>query len=126
MGHSDGRGMRLTVKSRMVSCSHTASYTDPISVSKGEHLALTGREDIWDGHRWLWAIANDGREGWVPDDLITEINKRPAATSDFSAIELSCAAGETIEIVWQTHGWAWCRMQDGNEGWLPINILEQP
>ncbi len=34
-------------------------------MAKGEFLSLTGREDVWDGHRWLWAVADDGREGWV-------------------------------------------------------------
>ncbi len=45
--------------------SHNASYADPIKVAKGEFLLLTGQEDVWDGHRWLWAVADDGREGWV-------------------------------------------------------------
>jgi SH3-like domain-containing protein len=104
---------------------HQASYADPITLSKGEPLALTGREDVWDGHRWLWAVAQDGREGWVPDGLITDGPAGPVAAGDFSALELSCSAGAAVEIIWQTHGWAWCQKTDGSEGWLPLRILSE-
>ncbi len=53
------------MKPRIVLESHNASYADPIKVAKGEFLSLTGREDVWDGQRRLWAAADDGREGWV-------------------------------------------------------------
>ena len=102
---------------------HQASYADPIKLSKGELLSLTDREDVWDGHRWLWAVAEDGRAGWVPDNLIVEGHAGPVAAGDYSALELSCSAGETVEIIWQTHGWAWCQKSDGSEGWLPLRIL---
>ena len=113
------------MKLRVVVENHSASYAKSIEVAKGAFLSLTGREDVWDGHRWLWAVADDGREGWVPDDLITEIDERPIASRDFSAIELTCAAGEAVEIIRETHGWAWCRKYDGSEGWLPLRNLSK-
>lgn len=102
---------------------HEASYPDPIRLARGESLALTGREDNWDGHRFLWAVAADGRAGWVPAGLIVEGDGGPVAARDYSAVELTCAAGETVELLWQTHGWAWCRTAAGAEGWLPLRIL---
>ncbi len=111
------------MKLRVVLENHHASYAEPIKVDKGAVLSLTGREDVWDGHRWLWAVADDGGEGWVPDDLIIEIDERPVASRDFSAIELTCSAGDAVESIWQTHGWAWCRKCDGSEGWLPLGNL---
>ena len=93
------------------------------SIDEDEWTDLTGCEDVWDGHRWLWAVADDGREGWVPDDLITEIDDRPVASRDFSAIELTCSAGDAVEIIRETHGWAWCRKRDGSKGWLPLRNL---
>jgi hypothetical protein len=83
---------------RVVLENHGASYADPIEVAKGEPVSLTGREDIWDGHRWFWAVADDGREGWVPDDLITEIDERPTLSSSFGkpmvgpGVEIATAA----------------------------------
>ena len=111
------------MKLRVVLENHHASYAEPIKVAKGAVLSLTGREDVWDGHRWLWAFADDGGEGWVPDDLIIEIDERPVASRDFSAIELTCSAGDAVEIIRKTHGWAWCRTCDGSEGWLPLGNL---
>ena len=102
---------------------HEASYPDPIRLAKGAPLALTGREDIWDGHRFLWAVAADGREGWVPEGLIARSGEGLTVTRDYSAVELTCTAGETVELLWQTHGWAWCRTAEGEEGWLPLRIL---
>lgn len=113
------------MKSRVVRENHRASYADPIEVAKGAVLSPTGREDLWDGHRWLWAVAEDGREGWVPDDLIAETDGRPVASREYSARELTCAAGDAVEIIRETHGWAWCRKCDGSEGWLPLRNLSK-
>lgn len=92
-------------------------------MAKGEPLSLSRREDTWDGHRWLWAIAEDGREGWVPDDLVRETEGRHTASRDYSAAELSCTEGEIVEVARETHGWAWCRNSDGKEGWVPLRNL---
>ncbi len=108
---------------RIVRESHNASYADPIAVGAGEPLTLTGREDDWDGHRWLWAVAPDGREGWVPDDLAVGQGDGHVAARDYTAIELTCTAGEVVDVVRESHGWAWCRAQDGREGWVPRRNL---
>ena len=113
------------MKPRIVLESHDATYADPIEVAMGGPLALTGREEAWEGHRWLWAGAEDGKEGWVPDDLVIETEEGAVASRDFSAIELTCAAGEAVESLRETHGWAWCRKDDGSEGWLPLRNLSE-
>lgn len=97
-----------------------ASYANPIALASGEALTLTGREDVWDGHRWLWAVANDGREGWIPDALISEDGR---AREAYSAIELTCQTGETLLTLAETHGWALCRNERGEEGWVPLDCL---
>jgi len=109
--------------SRAVLAGHEAHYADPIRVARGEPLTLTGREDDWDGYRWLWAVAEDGREGWVPDGLVREIDGRHIASRDYSAVELSCVIGETVDVEWETHGWAWCRNRNGEQGWVPLRNL---
>ena len=111
------------MKRQRIRESHQASYADPITLCKGAPLALSGREDLWEGHRWLWAVAEDGRAGWVPDDLITVTAEGPVAARDYWATELTCAAGEAVDVLWQTHGWAWCRKSGGGEGWLPLGKL---
>lgn len=110
---------------RTVLQSHKASYSDPIRLAKGGILRLTGRQELWDGHRWLWAVAEDGKEGWVPDTLIAGAGNRTIASRDYSAIELTCAAGDILDVAWETHGWALCRKSDGTEGWVPLANLSE-
>ena len=96
-----------------------ASYDDPIRLRAGECLTLTGRDDLWDGHRWLWAQAGDGRQGWVPDTLVAD----GRAAEEYSARELSCDAGEAVTGLRATHGWVWCSNAAGAEGWIPARHL---
>ncbi len=99
-----------------------ASYGDPIRVARDAPLELSGREDIWDGHRWLWATSG-GREGWVPDSLVRHQAAGPVAAFDYSAMELSCPKGARLTAGRETHGWVWCRAEDGREGWVPRRNL---
>lgn len=102
---------------------HSATYADPIRFRAGDHLVLTGKADEWDGHTWLWAEGPDGKAGWVPDDIIENRNGQQHARRDYSAIELSCATGEHLIVIAETHGWAWCRSDTGKEGWVPLRNL---
>lgn len=100
--------------------SYAAFYADPIAVGQGDRLVLSGRTDIWDGYLWLWAIADDGREGWVPDALV----QNPSAGSrqalfDYSAQELSCREGEVLTAHRVLNGWTWCSNANGAAGWVP-------
>ncbi len=111
---------------RLVIEEHRRSYSDPIALQKGETLKLSGREEIWDGHKWLWAQSGDGREGWIPDELAVRDGNRMIAAYDYSALELSVTPGEIVNAVRETHGWVWCRKESGEVGWLPTQVLEKP
>ncbi len=96
-----------------------ASYDDPVRLRAGEAVVLSGREDLWDGHRWLWGRDPAGREGWLPDSLI----EAGRALRDYSAMELSCRPGEVLDALEETHGWVLCRNASGAEGWVPRRCL---
>ncbi len=99
----------------------TATYPDPISLTARDPVTLTGRQDLWNGHLWLWAIAPDHREGWIPDTAV-EAN---LATITFDATELTCAADEALSLLNRTHGWTLCRAADGRQGWVPDTHLSE-
>ncbi|MGF1552901.1 MAG: SH3 domain-containing protein [Paracoccaceae bacterium] len=101
----------------------TASYADPITLAAGEGLTLTGAQEIWDGHRWLWARNAAGREGWVPDSLVEVGEDGIRARSAYSAVELSCRRGERLEALEETHGWVRCRAESGATGWVPLRYV---
>lgn len=100
----------------------TAAYDDPIKLVSGETARLTGKTDIWDGHRWLWARNAAGKEGWVPDTLIAEDNRSRA---NYSAKEITLAEGDIVEGLEATHGWIRCRTASGDVGWAPARNLEE-
>ena len=109
-----------------VAQSHRAFYDDPIHVTAGNKIELTGRRDVWDGHTWLWAVAEDGRAGWVPDSLVEETQAGEyTALFDYSAVELSCQSEEILKRQLSTHGWSWCINDRGNQGWVPDHNLKE-
>ncbi len=102
--------------------SWTATYSDPIEVLEGELIELDGRTDVWDGHTWLWAKNRNGKEGWIPDCLVSDTN--PArATETYTAVELTCQKGETLKGENVLHGWVFCSNEKGQKGWVPERNL---
>ena len=102
--------------------SWTATYSDPITVSAGDPITLNGREDKWDGYTWLWAENQDGKEGWVPDCMVSK-GDHPKATETYSAMELTCRKGQILTAERRLHGWIWCSDQNGKQGWVPERHL---
>lgn len=105
--------------------SYQACYAHPIAINAGTEIYLTGRIDIWQGHKWLWAQAPDERQGWVPDTLVDKIQvgHRPAKF-DYSAQELSCETNDILTRTHETHGWSWCVNSNGDAGWVPNQNLK--
>ena len=109
-----------------VTQSYKAFYEDPVRVAAGTRVKLTGRVDVWDGHTWLWAIAKDSREGWIPDSLVEHTQPpEQVALFDYSAVELSCETGESLTRQHSTHGWSWCINAEGDMGWVPDRYLKE-
>lgn len=102
---------------------HVQSYADPIAFRAGDRVQLSGRSDCWDGHVWLWAIGADGRAGWVPPGVLAPHGDAQVALHDFNAIELSVAAGETLDVRTCQLGWCWCENADGAQGWVPARCF---
>ena len=100
-----------------------ATYADPISLKAGDILFLCGRQDIWEGHIWLWAKSTSGLEGWVPDNIVEKTNSGYVSAEDYTAAELTCQAGQTVTGEKETHGWVFCRSSDGSAGWVPLKNL---
>ena len=99
-------------------------YPDPIAVRAGDPLVLDGRADNWDGHRWLWAQNAAGKEGWVPDAIVSG-DEPWFATQDYSAIELTVKPGQQLSGFMTMHGWAWCQDEDLARGWVPLSHLKE-
>ena len=101
---------------------YSAAYADPIKICAGDVLSPFVRPCEWPG--WVWCRAADGKEGWVPISHIRKNGADYTAICDYDARELSVRKDETVELLRQESGWAWCQNSEGNEGWLPLACLD--
>ena len=101
---------------------YQVEYPNPIQVKAGERVQVGQTDDDYPG--WLWSRARDGREGWVPVELLSP--ERPLATAlvDYSARELAVEIGDEVEIEEVRHGWALVRNSQGEVGWIPETHIE--
>ena len=102
----------------------SATYKSPIELRAGDRIDLSGHEDDWEGHTWLWAKSHAGTEGWIPDTLVVRCAEKTLAVDDYSAMELTCQRGQILTALQDTHGWILCRAANGAKGWVPKSHLE--
>jgi len=98
---------------------------DPIVLTPGMHLSVGLRYDEdpeWPD--WYWCKAPDGRQGWVPGQILDIAEGNAVARRDFDARELGVEAGDTVMSSESLNGWAWCETSDGRSGWVPLRHLE--
>lgn len=99
---------------------HTRGYDDPLRVRKGAVVRITKRE-LWDDrHPWVWGIADDGREGWIPEEFVEQFDERATLLRDYNAIELTVALGDNLIIIDEANGWYWAQNRRRETGWVPV------
>lgn len=102
---------------------HTRSYDDPLRVRKGDLVQITKR-DLWnDRFPWVWGIADDGREGWIPEAYVEQEGEQGSLVRDYNAIELTVALGDNLTIIDDTSGWYWVQNSRREFGWVPVECV---
>ncbi len=109
-------------KARTVSA-HKASYLDPIKLGKGDSVSLGKEDDEYPG--WIWAIARDGKSGWVPIELLVIEGKIAIAKKAYDATELDMAPEVEVEVLRELNGWSEVTDDSGRRGWIPSSALEK-
>ncbi len=108
---------------RAVAHPYTAQYADPIEVAVGERVNFVDRADDGEYAGWKWAVATDGREGWVPRSYFTGDDGTGRALRGYSARELSVEAGVEVLELDAFSGWLWVIDRNGRRGWVPAVSL---
>jgi hypothetical protein len=101
---------------------YTVVYENPIEVKRGDKVTAGKFDTDWPAFRWC--TGPDNREGWMPDDLLDEVNGEFFANADYSARELSLSESAVVEGLSENGGWWWCRNSKGAQGWVPETHLE--
>lgn len=80
------------------------------------------RRDVEYPH-WVWCLAPDGREGWVPLVRLRSTGDDAVLVEDYDARELSVRAGEDVIVHEEIGGWARVSTTDGRTGWVRGDCL---
>ncbi len=105
-----------------VKAAHEPPEGEPIEIHPGDPLRIDREDPEHPG--WWHAAAADGRSGWVPDSYARVRGAEGSALVDYTARELAAVAGDTVGVILELYGWAWCEAADGRTGWLPVGKLE--
>jgi hypothetical protein len=102
-----------------VTRTYRAQYPAPIRVRAGERVRI-GREDE-DYPGWRWCAAPDGREGWVPVDVLRQEDGEAVLRIDYEATELDVNPGQQVTVEKEMRGWLWVEDAAGGRGWIPAS-----
>jgi SH3-like domain-containing protein len=72
---------------------------------------------------WWWCTGPDGRQGWVPEQLLQRQGTHATMLRSYTARELSVRAGADVSVGETMHGWVWATDIDGRSGWIPLSCL---
>jgi len=104
----------------------TRSYDNPLRVQAGEMVTIGRGDREYPG--WVWCEDETGLGGWLPQEIVGPAapGDDAQARRDFDTREMSVAEGEEVTIIARQSGWAMCRDEAGEEGWVPLDCLEEP
>lgn len=101
---------------------HRIEYPNPIQVTAGEKVTVGREDDEYPG--WKWCQAPNGREGWIPVELLAQEGAEATVLHDYSARELAVQPGEEVEVEDARHHWLLVRNARGEQGWIPASHID--
>lgn len=101
---------------------YKVEYPDPIQVGRGETVTVGREDEEFPG--WKWCKAADGREGWVPVELLSNEGTEAIVMTEYSARELAVQPGEKVIVEEERHDWLLVRNSRGDRGWLLATHVE--
>ena len=101
---------------------YAAQYGDPIAFRRGDPVQVQRADTEFT--EWLWCRGPNEKEGWVHRSFLSQSSGRAVAVSDYSAKELTVAAGEQARVIRVLDGWAFVELDGSEVGWVPERVLE--
>src|SRR4029453_17080974 len=94
---------------------YAVQYGDPIAFRHGDKVQVQRADAAF--HEWLWCRGPDEKEGWVHRSFLSQPCGRAIALADYSAKELTVAAGERGRLLRVLGGWGFLVLGGGRVGW---------
>jgi SH3-like domain-containing protein len=116
--------MTLELSSHMVIVreAYAAQYGDPIAFREGDPIQVQRADPEFT--EWLWCRGPSEKEGWVHRSFLSQFSGPAVALSDYSAKELTVAAGAQVRVNRVLDGWAFVELGGSGAGWVPERVLE--
>ena len=107
-----------------VTKSHKSEFHVPLTAKKGDVVEGLERKTEWEG--WLWCRDNSGTHGWIPKTYLDPVSESGhfQFLQDYNARELTIDEGQEVIVLDEESGWAWVRTPLGEEGWIPLEKLQ--
>lgn len=107
-----------------VKLEHQVRFPNPIEITFGQRVRVGREDEEFPG--WKWCKATDGREGWVPIEMLTMVGTTSEAIvlEDYSARELAVLPAEEVVVEEARHNWLLVRNAQGQRGWIPERNTE--
>jgi SH3-like domain-containing protein len=103
---------------------YTSQYRDPISFDAGAPVQVERADAEYPG--WFWCRAPSGKEGWVHHSFLAKCSGTTTSVQAYSARELTATAGKQGRLIHLLDGWAYVRLDTGDEGWIPQSHVQVP
>lgn len=113
----------MMVKKFIVTEAHKAATGGPLIAARGSILSYERRKTDWTG--WLYCTDQDGNSGWVPESWMRVDEHFSMMERDYDSTELSVSPGDLFLGKIIESGWVQGFDVHGNEGWVPLECLQQ-
>jgi uncharacterized protein YgiM (DUF1202 family) len=100
---------------------YRVQYGTPVQVAAGEKVSVGRADDEYPG--WKWCKASNGREGWIPAELLSQEGGEAIVLQEYSSQELAVEPGEEVEVEDERRGWLLVRNARGQRGWIPASSV---
>ena len=108
-----------------VSAPHEVPARAPLQLAAGEPVIIGEHDEEWPEFVFVTSAAGSG---WVPGRHLSASSGAAIVEIAYDTTELAVSAGQQVTVVDRDDGsgWWWCRNDAGDEGWVPMAVLEEP
>ena len=106
---------------------YNACYPDPLNLKVGDQIQLLEKNVPIEWKGWHWCRDSVGNEGWISESYFKRVNEQNGKAKiikNYIAREISVIKDEQIDLLYEDCGWAWCKRNNGEDGWVPTKVLD--